>query len=168
MYLTLCVHLFTYQFQLAIPALPWFFSVQLLRPFSHRFGRVGPPCPSPVKRCPSRSPVIVPFTHSMPFPGSLLAKILEYSRNLSRQSGFRGPLPSLDRIPCPSPVRAKVRNFCPGFWTLSMPFPGYCAALSRLFPCCSPVIVPLCGEVQIALHEHFLMLVSFLWTNVSV
>ena len=37
--------------------------------------------------------------------------------------------------PSPSPVnlalwtRAKVRNFCPGFWTLSMLFPGYCAAL---------------------------------------
>ena len=76
--------------------------------------------------------------------------------------------------PSPSPVnlalwtRAKVRNFCPGFWTLSMLFPGYCAALSRLFPCCSPVIAPLCGEVHFALHEHFLMLVSFLWTNVSV
>ena len=117
LYLKLIVHAFNYHFQLAIPLWPGaFLSVKLLRPFSRRFGRVGPPSPSPVKRCPSRSPVIAPFSRSMPFPGSLLAKILEYSRNLSRQAGFRGPSPSSDRIPCPSPVSAHFRA--------SFAFPG--------------------------------------------
>ena len=184
LYLKLIVHAFNYHFQLAIPLWPGaFLSVKLLHPFSRRFGRVGPPSLPrlrgvlPVPRLLRRS--LVPRRSPVPsWQKSWNTRAIFRDKQVSEglppvRTGFHA-LPRLALTfgpPSPSPVnwalldKGKSSEFPPSFPTLSMPFPGYCAALWRCFPCRSPVIAPLCGDVHFALHEHFLMpVVSFLWT----